>query len=415
MSHNEVHPVHLKSDNVPIAYARVKNYTKEAYVVGAFRTPIGRRNGSLSAVHPVDLFAGLLKESVQKNRIDTAALQDVIAGCVTQVGEQGANIARNSILSAGFPETVPGTTVDRQCGSSLQAVQFAAQGVQSGFYDLVIAGGIESMSREGIGTNISPDRNPITSDLEKRYSLSGNWFSQAVGAESIANKYSITRDEMDEFSYRSHLLAAGSRDYFRGEIIPVRIRSQVGGSSNETIIENDEGPRANADLQKMKALPAAFQGLKLITAGNSSQISDGASAAIIASEEGLDRNNLKAVARFVSFSVVGVDPVTMLTGPIPATKAALDRAGMELEDIDIFEVNEAFAPVPLAWQREFGATERKLNPHGGAIALGHPLGATGTRILATMINSLKHAGKKRGLIAICEGGGMANAAIVELT
>jgi acetyl-CoA acetyltransferase family protein len=406
---------HLKGDNVPIAYDRVKTHAIEAYIVDAVRTPIGKRNGSLSAVHPVDLFAGLLKESVKRSRIDPAAIQDVIAGCVTQVGEQGANIARNSILSAGFPEAVPGTTVDRQCGSSLQAVQFAAQGVQSGFYDLVIAGGIESMSREGIGTNISSDRNPITSDLERRYSLGGNWFSQAVGAESIANKYSITRDEMDEFSYRSHRLAAGSRDHFRQEIVPVRVRSQTDGSSDETIIENDEGPRANADLQRMKDLPPAFQGLKLITAGNSSQISDGASAAVIASEEGLDRNNLKAVARFVSFSVTGVDPVTMLTGPIPATKGALDRAGIGLEDIDIFEVNEAFAPVPLAWQREFEVNEQKVNPHGGAIAIGHPLGATGTRILATMINNLKSAGKKRGLIAICEGGGMANAAIVELT
>lgn len=386
----------------------------EAYVVDAVRTPIGKRGGSLSGVHPVDLLAYLLKESVKRNRIDPVELQDIIIGCVTQVGEQGANIARNSALSAGFPETVPGTTVDRQCGSSLQAVQFAIQGVQSGFYDLVIAGGVESMSRERIGSNISPERNPITSDLEKRYSLHGNWFSQAAGAELIAMKYSITRDEMDEFSYRSHRLASASIDHFRNEIVPVRMNPESSKSSEQILVEKDEGPRADADLQKMKSLKPAFHGLKLITAGNSSQISDGASVAIICSEEALDRIGLKAVARFLSFSVVGVDPVTMLTGPIPATKLALTRAGLDLEEIDIFEINEAFASVPIAWEREFGVQEYKLNPHGGAIALGHPLGATGTRILATMINSLKAAGKKRGLIAICEGGGMANGAVIEL-
>ncbi len=399
---------------MPFYLVIVKVPPNDAYIVSATRTPLGKKNGSLKNIHPVDLLAGLLKNLTDTAKVDPGNIEDVLAGCVTQIGEQGANIARNAILSAGFPESVPGTTVDRQCGSSLQAAQFAAQGVQSGFYDLVIAGGVESMSRETIGSNIFPDRNPITKSIEDRYSLEGNWFSQAFGAEQIAKTYKLTRDNLDEFGFRSHKLAFKSRDHFRNEITPVKVTKEVEGQTVELDLDYDEGPRENANLEKMRSLPLAFNGLELITAGNSSQITDGASAVMIASADGLDKFDLKPVARFRSFSVVGVDPITMLTGPIPATRAAIKRAGMDIDEIDFFEVNEAFAPVPLAWLKEFEVAEEKLNPHGGAIALGHPLGATGGRIIATMINTLKSAGKKRGLIAICEGGGMANSAVIEL-
>lgn len=386
---------------------------RESFIIDAVRTPLGRRNGLLSNVHPVDLFAGVLKAIVDRSGIPAGEVEDVIAGCVTQIGEQGVNVARNAALSAGFPESVPGTTVDRQCGSSLQAAQFATQGVQSGFYDLVIAGGIESMSRLPIGSNISADKNPITRDLENRYSLSGQWFSQAYGAEQIAKKYGFERETLDEFGLMSHKKAAASKEHFKKEIVPVDVQFMKDGAQTSGTLDFDEGVRPDTSLEKMMGLRPAFEGLNLITAGNSSQITDGASACLIASRNAVEKYNLKPKARFLSFSVVGVDPVTMLTGPIPATKKVLDRAGLKLEDIDLFEVNEAFSPVPLAWLHEYPVDEKTLNPHGGAIAIGHPLGATGTRIVATMLNSLQASGKSTGLIAVCEGGGMANAAIME--
>ena len=392
----------------------MKKELKESYIIDAIRTPLGRRNGFLKDLHAVDLLAIPLTTVVERNYIKLDQIDDIIAGCVTQIGEQGANVARNAALSAGFPETVPGTTVDRQCGSSLQALQFADQGINSGFYNMVLAAGVESMSRHTIGSNISKEKNPITASLEERYSLKGNWFSQAYGAELIAKDRKLTRNDLDEFSLRSHKAAIRAREHFKKEIIPVDIEISKDGETIAKKIDYDEGVRENTSIEKLAGLPPAFNGLELITAGNSSQISDGASAVLLASEEAVEKNNLKPRARILSASVVGVDPVTMLTGPIPATRKALERAGLDISQIDLFEVNEAFAPVPLAWLDEFDIDERKLNPNGGAIALGHPLGATGCRIVTTMINELKATGKKLGLIAICEGGGMSNSAIIEL-
>ena len=387
---------------------------RESYIIDAIRTPLGRRNGLLKNLHAVDLLAIPLKAVAERNNIQFDRIDDIIAGCVTQIGEQGANVARNAALSAGFPETVPGTTVDRQCGSSLQALQFADQGINSGFYDVVIAAGVESMSRHIIGSNISKEKNPITTSLDKRYNLNGNWFSQAYGAELIAKDRKLTRSELDEFSLRSHKAALKARERFKKEIVPVNIENFKDGEITTTRLDYDEGVRENTTIEKLSGLPPAFSGLELITAGNSSQISDGASSVLMASEEAVTKYDLKPTARILSASVVGVDPVTMLTGPIPATRKVLDRAGLDISHIDLFEVNEAFAPVPLAWLKEFDVDDRKLNPNGGAIALGHPLGATGCRIVTTMINELKTTGKKLGLIAICEGGGMSNSAIIEI-
>lgn len=400
--------------NIFLEFKQVEKKFKESFIIDAIRTPLGRRNGLLKNLHAVDLLAIPLKTVVESNHIQTDRIDDIITGCVTQIGEQGANVARNAALSAGFPETVPGTTVDRQCGSSLQALQFADQGINSGFYDIVIASGVESMSRHTIGSNISKERNPITTSLEQRYSLNGNWFSQAYGAELIAKNYKITRSELDEFSLRSHKAALKAREHLKKEIVPVRIETSNESEITTKKLDFDEGVRENTSIEKLSGLPPAFSGLELITAGNSSQISDGASAVLMASEKAVSRYDLKPKARILSASVVGVDPVTMLTGPIPATRKVLERAGLDISHIDLFEVNEAFAPVPLAWLREFDVDESKLNPNGGAIALGHPLGATGCRIVTTMINELKTTGKKLGLIAICEGGGMSNSAIIEI-
>ncbi len=385
---------------------------KESYIIDALRTPLGKRNGYFKDVHAVDLLSISLKNLVERTKVNPISIDDIITGCVTQIGEQGANIARNASLSAGFPESVPGTTVDRQCGSSLQAVQFADQGINAGYYDIVIASGIESMTRQPIGSNIAAEKNPITSSLENRYSLKGGWFNQAVGAELIAKKYKLEREDLDEFGLRSHRLAGNSKEHFKREIAPITIENK--DSAEKIQINYDEGVRGNTSLEKMLSLPPAFKGLELITAGNSSQISDGASAVLMASESAVEKFNLKPKARLLSYAVVGVDPITMLTGPIPATKKVLERAKLDISQIDAFEVNEAFAPVPLAWLEEFDIKEEKLNPHGGAIALGHPLGATGGRLVASMINELSSSGGKLGLIAICEGGGMANSAIIEM-
>ncbi len=391
----------------------MKKELTESFIVDAIRTPLGRRNGTLRGTHPVDLLSEVLRSIVKRSAIDSGKIEDIIAGCVTQIGEQGANIARNASLSAGFPESVPGTTVDRQCGSSLQALQFAVQGVQAGFYDMLIAGGVESMSRETIGSNITAERNPITTSIEDRYHLNGDWFSQAYGAELIAKKYGFSREELDQFSFNSHKRASASAEHFRNEIVPVETSLEQDGELIEVILDRDEGVRPDVSMEKMARLPPAFKGLELITAANASQISDGASGVLVASDKGVEENNLKPVAKVLSFSVVGVDPVTMLTGPIPATRKALERAGLGPEHIDIFEVNEAFAPVPMAWMKEFKVDYGKLNPYGGAIAMGHPLGATGGRIVATLLNGLRSSGKRIGLIAVCEGGGMANAAVIE--
>ncbi len=384
----------------------------KAYIVDAIRTPIGKRNGSLKEIHPVDLLGNLLKGEVKRIGVLPESYDDFIVGCVTQAGDQGFNIARNAWLSAGMPESVPGTTIDRQCGSSLQAVSFAAQAVISRTEDLIMAGGVESMSRVPMGSTINSTGNPITLGLAMRYGLDKEWFSQAYGAELIAKKYGFHRDELDEFSYMSHVKAAASRDMIAQELMPVQA-DVTGDGEIFTILDHDEGVRANPDLEKMKSLPPAFRGLTLITAGNSSQISDGASISAIASEEAVEKYNLKPRAEILSMGAVGVDPVTMLTGPIPVTKKVLSRSGLDISEIDLFEVNEAFAPVVMAWQEEFDVPLDRLNVLGGAIAMGHPLGATGTRVLSTMINALEIKNKRTGLIAICEGGGMANGMVVK--
>lgn len=385
----------------------------EAVIVDAIRTPVGRRKGTLAGTHPVDLLGFVLKRLVERSGIDAALVDDVIIGCVDQVGEQAANIGRNAWLSAGLPESVPATSLDRQCGSSLQALHFAAQGVMAGAYDIVIAGGVESMTRVPILSTLSGNTGtPLTEDLKRRYDLVGPWFNQSVGAEMIANEWALTRSDLDQYSLRSHRLAqaAQTSGRFDSEIVPVPVQNAEG----ETVwFTQDEGIRPDTNLQKLASLPPAFEGLKLITAGNASQISDGASATLIMRKEVAHQLGLKPRARFVSFAVVGVDPVTMLKGPIPATGKALQRAGLNVADIDVFEVNEAFAPVVLAWQKEWQVPWEKVNVNGGAIALGHPLGATGTRLTATLLNALETQHERYGLMAICEGGGMANATIIE--
>jgi acetyl-CoA acyltransferase len=381
----------------------------EALIIDAVRTPIGKRGKALRDMHPVDLLGQHIAALLARTGVDPAAIDDVIAGCVGQSGEQSANIARNAWLAAGLPESVPATTIDRQCGSSLQAIHFAAQGVMAGVYDLVIAAGVESMTRVPIGASIQVGPGtPLSPGLTTRYGLESGWFDQARGAEWMAREWRFTREDLDRYSLRSHRLAAEARaaGRFTAEIVPV---SLTDGARFDT----DEGIRADTSADQLAALKPAFPDLELITAGNASQISDGAAATLIASPSTAQALGLRPQARFVSFAVVGVDPVTMLTGPIPATRRVLERAGLHVNDIDLFEVNEAFAPVVLAWQKEIGAPWERVNVNGGAIALGHPLGATGARIMATLLHELERRGGRYGLIAICEGGGMANATIIE--
>lgn len=389
------------------------NTAQEAFIVDAVRTPIGKRNGSLSEIHAVDLLGNLLKSEISRLNIPPENYDDFIIGCVSQVGEQAMNIARNSWLSSGLPESVPGVTIDRQCGSSLQAASFGAFGIMSGMQNLVLAGGVESMSRIPLGSTITGNSNPITLGLSVRYRLDREWFSQAKGAEIIATRYGLTRDELDEYSYTSHIRATAAIGQSRKEMIPVEADINGDGTEVVTILDHDEGIRSDPDLEKLKNLKPAFSGLKMITAGNASQISDGASLSLLASADLMDRFGLKPRARVVAATSVGVDPVTMLTGPIPGTAKVLEMAGMDISEIDLFEINEAFAPVVLAWQSEFEVSLDRVNVHGGAISLGHPLGATGTRILSTLINTLEEKNKKYGLIAICEGGGLANSMIIE--
>ena len=382
---------------------------REAVILEAVRTPVGKRGRALAGVHPVDLLGGLLAGMLGRAGVDPARVDDVIIGCVSQIGEQAANIGRNAWLAAGLPESVPATTIDRQCGSSLQAVHFAAQGVMAGAYDLVIAGGVESMTRVPLGAPLVVGPGvPLTESLSKRYDLPDGWFDQARGAEMIARQWNITREALDQFSFQSHQRAAVAQaeGRFAPEIMPVQL-------PDDDVFCADEGIRSDTSLEKLAVLQPAFPGLDLITAGNASQISDGASAMLIATPEMAQQLGLRPRARFVSCAVVAVDPVTMLTGPIPATRKALDRAGLGVDDIDLFEVNEAFASVVLAWQQEIGAPWERVNVNGGAVALGHPLGATGTRIMATLVHELERRAGRYGLVAICEGGGMANATIIE--
>jgi len=377
----------------------------DAVIVAGWRTPFGKRGGQFSAWHPVEMLSFALKALIDRAGIDAAEVEDVIGGCVGQVGEQALNVTRNAWLDAGLPESTPATTVDRQCGSGLQAIQFAAQGVMAGGYDLVVACGVENMSRVPLGSQVTPEHRPMTQAVRDRYGVDN--FNQAIGAEMIAKKWGLSRAALDEFSARSHERAANAtaRGWLAEEIVAVPMN---GGT-----IETDQGIRAETSVEKLATLKPAFEGLELLTAGNSSQISDGAGAVLIASRQKADELGLKPRARFVQFSQVGSDPVMMLTGPIPATRKVLQRAGLSTQDIDLFEVNEAFAPVCLAWQEELGVGIDRLNVNGGAIALGHPLGASGVRLVLTAMNELERRDGRYGLTAICEGGGMANAAIIE--
>ncbi len=386
---------------------------REAVIVEALRTPIGKRGGKLSGWHPVDLLGRTLAELVQRAGIDPAVVDDVVCGCVSQIGEQSLNVARNAWLAAGLPEEVPATTVDRQCGSSQQAVHFAAQGVLAGAYDVAIACGVEHMTRVPMGSSAQHEGSPFPPSLLARYD--GGLVSQGISAEMIAERWGLGRAELDAFGARSHARAgeATRSGAFRDEIVALKIETE-GGTE---LFDADEGIRV-PDLAKMATLEPAFKPDGVVTAGNSSQISDGAAALLIATPEAAERLGLRPAARFVGFSVVGTDPVTMLTGPIPATRRVLERTGLELEDIDLFEVNEAFASVVLAWKAELGLEDgffdERVNVCGGAIALGHPLGASGARLMTTLVNALRRRGGRYGLQTMCEGGGLANATVIEL-
>ncbi len=384
---------------------------REAVIVDAVRTPIGRRNGKLKGWHPVDLTAQVLSALVERNRLDAELVDDVIIGCVTQFAEQAVNIGRNAALAANFPESVPGTTVDRQCGSSQQAIHFAAQGVMSGAYDIVIAGGVESMTRVPMGSNVGERfTTPYGPLMMARYD--GKLVPQGLSAEMIADKWHLSREQLDEFSLESHRRAARAtaEGYFQSQIVPIRVENEDGSSA---LFERDEGIRVDTSLEKLASLKPAFRPDGVITAGNSSQISDGASAVLIMTRESAERLGLTPRARFVSFALAGDNPVMMLTAPIPATHKVLNKAGLTLDEIDLVEINEAFASVVLAWQHETQADLSRVNVNGGAIAIGHPLGASGARITTMLLNELERRGGRYGLQTICEGGGTANAMIIE--
>ena len=385
---------------------------QSAVIVDVIRTPLGKRNGKLKEWHPVDLAGVTLKALVDRNNIDPALIDDVIMGCVMQVGEQAVNVARNAVLAAGLPETIPGTTIDRQCGSSQQAAHFAAQGVMAGAYDVVIASGIELMTRIPMGSSIADGKYgfPFGPMVGARYAAAGGLVPQGISAELIADKWGISRDDMDAFGVRSQTLAqqATKEGRFEREILPVL-------DAEGNLMTVDEGLRETTteSLGKLKPSFRPEEEGGRVTAGNSSQITDGASAALIMSEALANKLGLKPRARFVNFSLAGDDPRLMLTAPIPATRKVLERAGMKIEDMDVVEINEAFASVVLAWEKELRPDMSRVNPNGGAIALGHPLGASGTRLLATLVNELERTGGRYGLQTMCEGGGMANATIIE--
>ena len=377
----------------------------EAYIVGAVRTPVGKRNGGLAGLNPVDLAAHVLRELVVRTGIDAAAVEDVIMGCVSQIGPQSLDIARQAWLSAGLPESVPGVTIDRQCGSSQQALHFAAQAVLSGTQDLVVAAGVESMSVVPMGSSIMLPLEkgmplPFGAGWKERYG--DQEISQFRGAQLLCEKWGITRRQLEEFALASHQRAIRAIDEgrFEREITPV-------GD-----VAVDEGPRRDTTLEKMAGLAPLREGWE-ITAATASQISDGAAALLVASEAAVQRHGLTPRARIVSLAVAGADPVFMLTGPIPATEQALAKAGLKVDDIDAFEVNEAFAPVLIAWSADTGASLEKTNVNGGAIALGHPLGATGAVLATKLLHELERTGGRYGLQTMCEGGGQANATIIE--
>ncbi|MEX0665547.1 MAG: thiolase family protein [Acidimicrobiia bacterium] len=380
-----------------------------AVIVDAVRTPLGRRNGSLKDWHPVDLAAHTLRAVVERNDLDPALVDDVIMGCVSQVGDQAGNVGRNAALGAGFPESVVGTSIDRQCGSSQQAEHFAAQGVMAGAYDMVIAAGVESMSRVPMGASLLPGSQPFGLRMLERYP---GLVPQGLSAELISEKWGISREENDAFAVESHLRAARATEEgrFEREIVAVSVTTDEGTSE----LARDEGIRPDSSLEKLAQLKPAFKpDGGVITAANSSQITDGAAAVLITSEEKAAELGLVPRARFHAFSLAGVDPVMMLTGPIPATSKILERTGMTIDEMDLIEINEAFAPVVLAWAKEHHPDMAKVNVNGGAIAIGHPLGCSGARLTATLLCELERTGGRWGLQTICEGGGMANAMILE--
>jgi len=386
-----------------------------AVIVDAVRTPGGKRNGKLKNWHPVDLASEALRAIASRNNLDPALVDDVIMGCVSQVGEQAFNVGRSAVLAAGWPESVPATTIDRQCGSSQQALHFAAQGVMSGAYDIVVAAGVEVMSRVGMGSSIGKDAGwPFGPRVAERYEPVGGLKNQGIGAEMIADQWGISREELDEFSVESHRRAARAtaEGRFEREIVPIYVRDDEGHATDE-LMTSDEGIRPDSSIEALASLKGAFKEGGKITAGNSSQITDGASAVLIMSEEKARELGYTPRAKFHSFALAGVDPVTMLTGPIPATTKVLERAGLTLDDIDLIEINEAFACVVLAWQKEHKVDLAKVNVNGGAIALGHPLGASGAKLCATLLNELERTGGRYGLLTMCEGGGLANATIIE--
>ncbi|HSV80836.1 MAG TPA: acetyl-CoA C-acetyltransferase [Ramlibacter sp.] len=388
----------------------------EAFIVSALRTAGGRRNGRLSGWHPVDLAGRLIDGLLERANCDPALVEDVIMGCVSQVGEQSTNVARNAVLASRLPVTVPGTSIDRQCGSSQQALHFAAQAVMAGSMDVVIAAGVESMSRvpmftpsalpqkNGLGTYVSPA-------LIERFGQQE--FSQFTGAEALARKYGLSRDMLDRYALQSHQRATAATDagLFRDEILPVaaRVTGQTPGGELHVA---DEGIRRDASLEQIAAVKLLAEG-GCISAGNASQICDGASGVLVVNERGLRALGAQPLARIHHLGVLGDDPVIMLEAPIPATQRALQRSGLKVQDIALFEVNEAFAPVPLAWMKATGADPQRVNARGGAIALGHPLGASGTKLMATLVHALRQTGGRYGLQTMCEGGGMANVTIIE--
>ena len=389
-----------------------ETHMANAVIVDAIRTPLGKRNGKLKDWHPVDLAAHTLKALMDRNNFDPALIEDVIMGCVMQVGEQSLNIARNAVLAAGLPDTVPGTTVDRQCGSSQQAAHFAAQGVMAGAYDIVIAAGVEIMTRVPMGSAVADGKYgyPFGPEMSARYAPAGGLVPQGESAEMIADKWNISRDDMDQFGLRSQEFAARAtrEGRFDGQILPVL-------DADGNMMTVDEGLRETT-LEKLATLKTPFRSEEdggRVTAGNSSQITDGAAAILIMSEDKARQLGLTPRARFVNFSLAGADPRYMLTAPIPATQKVLERAGLSMADMSITEINEAFASVVLAWEKELHPNMDTVNPNGGALALGHPLGCSGARLMTTLLYELERTNGRYGLQTMCEGGGMANATIIE--
>jgi acetyl-CoA acyltransferase len=385
---------------------------RDAVIVEAVRTPIGKRGGALAGWHPTDLSGLVLRTLVERAGLDPALVDDVVWGCVSQVGEQSTDIGRYAALAAGFPESVPGVTVDRQCGSSQQALHFVAAGVIAGQYDVAIAGGAESMTRVPMGANVAPGPGrPFGDSVAKRYG--GVAFDQGVGAEMIAEQWGLSRTQLDEFSLLSHANAAAAIDagVFREQVVPVPVTAEDG---TEILFDTDQGVRRGGTLESLAKLKTVFKEDGVIHAGNASQISDGSAALLVTTSEKAAELGLTPLARVHTAVLAGDDPIRMLTAPIPATAKALKRSGLAIDDIGVFEVNEAFASVPLAWLTETGADPKRLNPLGGAIALGHPLGGSGAQLLTRMLNHMRAEGIRYGLQTMCEGGGMANATILEL-